>query len=85
MDIEESDTRVNACLGYAGAMGVELSYHIARLSDEVSLLVCSRCPLSLMFQQMRHQGSYLVEEIKNIPAQDAGPAFNALFTGGRDL
>ena len=37
MDIEESDTRVNVCLGYAGAMGVELSYHIARLSDEVSL------------------------------------------------
>ena len=39
MDVEESDTRVNACLGYAGAIGVGLSYHIARLSDEVSSLL----------------------------------------------
>src|SRR5882757_9247463 len=38
-----------------------------------------------MFQQMRHQGSYLVEEIKNIPAQDAGPAFNALLMRGVNL
>ena len=41
MDVEESDTRVNACLGYAGAIGVELSYHMAWLSNEVSPILVS--------------------------------------------